>query len=55
LTRHAIGSVKGTVERISVRSLQLRHDLGAVHTIPFGVIAALTNNSRDWVIMKLPP
>ncbi|MEM7438242.1 MAG: mechanosensitive ion channel domain-containing protein [Pseudomonadota bacterium] len=49
-----LGSVKGTVERISVRSLQLRHHLGAVHTIPFGEIAALTNYSRDWVIMKLP-
>ncbi|MEM7404986.1 MAG: mechanosensitive ion channel family protein [Pseudomonadota bacterium] len=49
-----LGAVKGTVERISVRSLQLRHHLGAVHTIPFGDIAALTNYSRDWVIMKLP-
>lgn len=49
-----LGSVKGTVERISVRSLQLRHHLGAVHTIPFGDIAALTNYSRDWVIVKLP-
>ena len=49
-----LGSVKGTVEGISVRSLQLRHHLGAVHTIPFGDIAALTNYSRDWVIMKLP-
>lgn len=49
-----LGAVKGTVERISVRSLQLRHHLGAVHTIPFGEISALTNYSRDWVIMKLP-
>ena len=49
-----LGSVKGTGEQISVRSLQLRHHLGAVHTIPFGEIAALTNYSRDWVIMKLP-
>ncbi|MEM8728710.1 MAG: mechanosensitive ion channel domain-containing protein [Pseudomonadota bacterium] len=49
-----LGAAKGTVERISVRSLQLRHHLGAVHTIPFGDIATLTNYSRDWVIMKLP-
>lgn len=49
-----LGTVKGTVERISIRSLQLRHHRGAVHTIPFGDIAALTNYSRDWVIMKLP-
>jgi moderate conductance mechanosensitive channel len=49
-----IGLVKGVVERISVRSFQLRHHLGALHTIPFGNINVLTNYSRDWVIMKLP-
>jgi len=49
-----IGSVKGTVEKISVRSFQLRHHLGPLHTIPFGEIQVLTNYSRDWVMMKLP-
>jgi len=49
-----IGDVKGTVEKISVRSFQLRHHLGALNTIPFGEIRVLTNFSRDWVIMKLP-
>ncbi|MEL7164757.1 MAG: mechanosensitive ion channel domain-containing protein [Pseudomonadota bacterium] len=49
-----VGGVKGTVENISVRSFQLRHHLGAMHTIPFGEIQVLTNYSRDWVIMKLP-
>ncbi|MEM8578801.1 MAG: mechanosensitive ion channel family protein [Pseudomonadota bacterium] len=48
------GGVKGTVEKISVRSFQLRHHLGALHTIPFGEIQVLTNYSRDWVMMKLP-
>jgi small-conductance mechanosensitive channel len=48
-----IGDTVGTVERISARSLQLRHHEGAVHTIPFGEIPRLTNYSRDWVIMKL--
>ncbi len=43
----------GTVEKISIRSLQLRHHRGAIHTIPFGEIPKLTNYSRDWVIMKL--
>jgi len=33
-----IGDVKGTVENISVRSFQLRHHLGPLHTIPFGEI-----------------
>lgn len=45
--------VKGTVERISIRSMQLRHHLGALHTIPFGEIQTLTNYSRDWAMMKL--
>ncbi len=48
------GDVKGTVEKISVRSFQLRHHLGKLHTIPFGEIQVLTNYSRDWVMMKLP-
>lgn len=48
-----VGSVKGTVEKISVRSLRLRHHLGPLHTIPFGEIQHLTNYSRDWMIMKL--
>ena len=49
-----VGGVKGTVEKISVRSFQLRHHLGALHTIPFGEIQVMTNYSRDWVIMKRP-
>ena len=48
-----IDGTVGTVERVSARSLQLRHHEGAVHTIPFGEIPKLTNYSRDWVIMKL--
>ena len=49
-----LGDVKGTVEKISVRSFQLRHHKGALNTIPFGEIKVLSNYSRDWVIMKLP-
>ncbi len=49
-----IEGIKGTVEKISLRSFQLRHHLGALHTIPFGEIKQLTNYSRDWVLMKLP-
>lgn len=48
-----VGAAKGTVEKISVRSLRLRHHRGALHTVPFGEITTLTNYSRDWVIMKL--
>ena len=48
-----IGSVKGTVEGINVRSLVLRHHLGQLHTVPYGEIHHLTNFSRDWVIVKM--
>ena len=48
-----IGSLRGTVESMSIRSLRVRHHLGAIHTIPFGELTSLTNYSRDWVIMRL--
>jgi small-conductance mechanosensitive channel len=48
-----VGVAKGTVERITVRSLVLRHHRGPLNIIPFGEIGNLTNFSRDWVIMKL--
>ena len=47
-----IDQIRGTVEKISVRSFQLRHHEGPVHTIPYGEIRTLTNWSRDWSIMK---
>jgi small-conductance mechanosensitive channel len=48
-----VGTVKGSVEKMSVRSVRLRHHRGAVHTVPFGEVKRLTNYSRDWAIMKL--
>ena len=48
-----VGEAKGAVEKMSIRSLRLRHHRGAIHTIPFGEIKTLSNYSRDWVIMKL--
>ncbi len=48
-----IGEIQGTVERISVRSMQVRHYDGPLHTVPFGEIHHLTNYSRDWAMMKL--
>jgi len=47
------GGTMGTIEKISIRSLQLRGTRGAVHIVPYGEIPKLTNLSRDWVIMKL--
>ena len=32
--------------------MRLRHHNGPVHTVPFGEIRQLTNDSRDWHIMK---
>ncbi|NQZ51955.1 MAG: mechanosensitive ion channel [Moritella sp.] len=46
-------SLRGTVERISIRSITLRHHLGAVQTIPFSEIATVRNLSRDWITKKL--
>lgn len=48
-----VGGTMGTVEKISIRSMQLRHHTGPVHTLPYGEIPKITNFSRDWVIMKL--
>jgi small-conductance mechanosensitive channel len=47
------GSLKGTIEGISIRSLRVRHHRGALHSIPYGELKSLTNHSRDWVIVKL--
>ncbi|MGD8961290.1 MAG: mechanosensitive ion channel family protein [Desulfobacterales bacterium] len=44
---------KGMVEHISLRSLRLRSPRGPVHTIPFGSMGTVTNNSRDYIITKL--
>lgn len=48
-----MGELRGTVESISLRSLRVRHHLGAVHTIPYGELTSLTNHSRDWAIIKM--
>lgn len=46
--------LRGEVEAISIRSLQLRHHRGSVITIPFGELKSVTNHNRDWVIYKMP-
>lgn len=46
------GSYKGVVESFSLRSVKLRHQRGPLFTIPFGVLGAVQNMSRDWVIVK---
>jgi small-conductance mechanosensitive channel len=44
---------KGTVEKISLRSVSLRHHRGPLATIPYGSIGRVLNFSRDYVIEKI--
>ena len=46
------GSYKGTVESFSLRSIKLRHHRGYLFTVPFGMLGAVQNMSRDYVIDK---
>ena len=46
------GKLKGTVEKITLRSVRLRHHNGQVHTVPFGQLTSITNFSRDWQTVK---
>ena len=46
------GSAKGVVERITFRTLALRHQNGPLHFVPYGSLGSVRNNSRDWVIDK---
>ena len=45
-------NIKGTVERITLRSVALRHHNGPLYFVPYGSMGAVRNNSRDWVIEK---
>jgi moderate conductance mechanosensitive channel len=47
------GRYKGTVESFSIRSVRLRNHRGPVCTVPFNLLGAVENMSRDWVIDKL--
>jgi moderate conductance mechanosensitive channel len=46
------GRLKGTVEKLGIRSLKLRHHNGPLHTIPYGQLGAGTNLSRDFATTK---
>jgi moderate conductance mechanosensitive channel len=48
-----VGDAKGTVEKIGIRSMQLRHHRGPLNIVPYGGIRRMTNESRDWVVEKL--
>jgi small-conductance mechanosensitive channel len=46
------GNAKGTVERITFRTVALRHQNGPLHFVPYGTLGSVRNNSRDWVVDK---
>jgi small-conductance mechanosensitive channel len=48
-----VGSTKGRIEKLTARSVFLRHHRGQLNVLPYGEIRQLKNNSRDWIIMKL--
>jgi small-conductance mechanosensitive channel len=45
-------NIKGNVERITLRSVALRHHNGPLHFVPYGALGTVRNTSRDWVIDK---
>ncbi len=45
-------STKGTVERLTLRTVALRHHNGPLHFVPYGTLGTIRNTSRDWVIEK---
>jgi moderate conductance mechanosensitive channel len=47
------GNYRGVVEGFSLRSVKLRHQNGPLYTVPFGVLGAVQNQSRDWAVEKL--
>ena len=40
-----VGDAKGTVEKIGIRSMQLRHHRGAVNVVPYGSIRRMTTRA----------
>jgi len=45
-------TTKGTIERITLRTVALRHHNGTLHFVPYGALGTVRNHSRDWVIEK---
>ena len=45
-------TTKGTVEKITLRSVALRHHDGPIFFVPYGALGAVRNNSRDFAVDK---
>ena len=48
-----VGDFSGVVEGISIRAVRLRDTDGAVHTIPFSAVAAVTNLTKEYAFAPL--
>jgi small-conductance mechanosensitive channel len=46
------GRLRGAVEALGIRSVKVRHHNGPLHTIPYGQLGAVTNQSRDFATTK---
>ncbi|MBS7810459.1 mechanosensitive ion channel domain-containing protein [Roseococcus pinisoli] len=43
-----VGSLSGTVEQLSIRSIRLRSVDGSIHIVPFSSVSTVTNQTRDF-------
>ncbi len=48
------GSIRGTVENITLRNVMLRHHLGMLQIIPHSDLKAITNYMRGGIVIKFP-
>jgi len=48
------GSIKGTVEAITLRNVMLRHHLGMLQVVPHSDLGAITNYMRGGIVIKFP-
>ncbi len=48
------GSMKGTVEAITLRNVMLRHHLGFLQVVPYSDLGAIINYMRGGIVIKFP-
>ncbi|MEJ2058332.1 MAG: mechanosensitive ion channel family protein, partial [Desulfofustis sp.] len=48
------GSIRGTVEAITLRNVMLRHHLGMLQVVPHSELGAVTNFMRGGIVIKFP-
>ena len=48
------GSIRGTVEAITLRNVMLRHHLGMLQVVPHSDLGAVTNYMRGGIVIKFP-